>query len=42
VVCGAHLFILPIDAQSGLELVAVAGRNGATISQCSEVLVGFP
>jgi hypothetical protein len=28
-VCGAHLFILPIDAQVGLELVAAAERNGA-------------
>jgi hypothetical protein len=29
VVCGAHLFILPIDAQAGLEL-AVVGRMAPT------------
>jgi hypothetical protein len=32
--CGAHLFILPIDAQAGLEQVVVAGSNGSNFSQC--------
>jgi hypothetical protein len=37
-VCGAHLFILSIDAQAGLELVAMAaavGRIGTKFSQCN-------
>jgi hypothetical protein len=34
VVCGSHLFVLPIDAQEGLEPVVVAAaRNGAKFSQ---------
>jgi hypothetical protein len=39
-VCGAHLFILPTDVQAALE-PAVAGRNGATFSQCSVAWGGF-
>jgi hypothetical protein len=38
-VCGAHLFVLPIDAQAGLEL-AVAWKNGANSSQCSAMWGG--
>jgi hypothetical protein len=37
----AHLFLLPIHTQSGLELVA-AGRNGANFSQCSTAWGSFP
>jgi hypothetical protein len=37
---GAHLFILPIDTQEDLELVA--GRNGIYFSQCSVAWGGFP
>jgi hypothetical protein len=40
-VCDAYLFILPIAAQAGLEVV-VAGRNGAIFSQCSTAWGGFP
>jgi hypothetical protein len=36
-VCGAHLFVLSIDTQAGLELVAVV-RNGAKFSQCDVAL----
>jgi hypothetical protein len=36
----AHLFILSVDVQEGLE--AVAGRNGANFSQCNMVWGGFP
>jgi hypothetical protein len=42
VVCGAHLFVLSIDAQAGLEPVVVAvatavARNGIKFSQCNMV-----
>jgi hypothetical protein len=40
--CGAHPFILSIDAQASLEQVAVAGRSGTNFSQCSMVWGGFP
>jgi hypothetical protein len=50
-VCGAHLFILSVDMQAGLEVVAAAaaalavvaavGRNGANFSQCSVAWGGF-
>jgi hypothetical protein len=45
VVCGAHLFVLSVDVQAGLELVAVAAaaaRNGAKFSQCNVAWGGFP
>jgi hypothetical protein len=42
VVCGAPLFILPTDAQAGLEPLMVVRRNGANFSQCSVVWEGFP
>jgi hypothetical protein len=32
---GAHLFILSIEAQAGLDLMVVVGRNATNISQCS-------
>jgi hypothetical protein len=32
---GAHMFVLLIDVQAGLEPEAVAGRNGTNFSQCS-------
>jgi hypothetical protein len=32
-VCGAHLFLLPVDAQAALERVVAAGRNGDNFSQ---------
>jgi hypothetical protein len=32
-VCGAHLFILPIDEQAGLEQVVVVRRNSANFFQ---------
>jgi hypothetical protein len=41
----AHLFVLSIDAQAGLELVAVvaaAVRNGSQFSQCNVAWGGFP
>jgi hypothetical protein len=34
VMCGAYLFVLPVDTQVGLEPVA-AWRNGANFFQCS-------
>jgi hypothetical protein len=35
VVCDAHLFVLSIEAQAGLQLVvAAAVRNGTKFSQC--------
>jgi hypothetical protein len=40
VVCGAHLFVLSIDVQAGLELAEVA-KNGAKFSQCNIVWGGF-
>jgi hypothetical protein len=40
VVCGAHLSVLPIDMQAGLE--GAAGRNGANFSQYSVAWGGFP
>jgi hypothetical protein len=40
-VCGAHLFILPIDMQAGLEPVA-AGRNSTNFSQCSALWGSYP
>jgi hypothetical protein len=48
---GAHLFVLSIDVQAGLEPVVVAlavvalvvvARNGAKFSQCSMAWGGFP
>jgi hypothetical protein len=39
---GAHLFILLIEVQEGLEQVAVVGRDGANFVQCSTVRGGFP
>jgi hypothetical protein len=43
---GAHLFVLPIDVQAGLEPAAVAGavavRNGIKFSECNVVWGGFP
>jgi hypothetical protein len=45
VVCGAHLFVLSIDMQAGLEPAAmslVAARNGTKFSQCSMMWGGFP
>jgi hypothetical protein len=41
VVLDAHMFILPIHAQVGLEPVA-AGRNGSNFSQYSTAWEGFP
>jgi hypothetical protein len=41
-VCGAHLFVLPIDAQAGLEQKEAAGRNGTNFSQCRTEWGGFP
>jgi hypothetical protein len=38
---GAHLLLLPIHAQAGLEPV-VAERNGTNFSQCSMAWGGFP
>jgi hypothetical protein len=37
----AHLFILPVHMQAGLE-PAAAGRNGANFSQRSVAWGGFP
>jgi hypothetical protein len=39
---GAYLFILSIDAQAGLEPVAMAKRNGANFSQCNVAWGDFP
>jgi hypothetical protein len=41
-VCGAHLFILSIDAHVGLELVISAERNSDKFSQYSMAWGGFP
>jgi hypothetical protein len=41
-VLGAHLFVLTVDVQAGLEQVVVAGKNVANISQCSVAWEGFP
>jgi hypothetical protein len=38
---GAHLFVLSIDGQAGLELEVVV-RNSAKFSQCSMAWGGFP
>jgi hypothetical protein len=40
-VCGAHLFVLSVYVQAGLEPAMVAGRDGANFSQCSAVSGGF-
>jgi hypothetical protein len=42
VVCGVHLFILPIDVQADLEQAAAAGKNGTHFSQYSMVWGSFP
>jgi hypothetical protein len=47
VVHGAHLFVLSVDAQSGLEPVAAAVvaavvKNGTKFSQCNMAWEGFP
>jgi hypothetical protein len=42
VIHGAHLFVLPIDAQAGLEpSLAVAEKKGANFSQCSAAFIGY-
>jgi hypothetical protein len=40
VVNGAHLFVLSVDMQAGLE--QAAARNGAKFSQCNVAWGGFP
>jgi hypothetical protein len=40
--CGAHLFVLSVDAQAGLEPEAVMARNGIKFSQCNVAWGGFP
>jgi hypothetical protein len=40
VVPDAHLFLLPIHTQAGLE-PAVVGRNGTNFSQCSRCREAF-
>jgi hypothetical protein len=39
---GAHLFVLSIDTQAGLEPAVVVERNGTKFFQCNLLWGGFP